>query len=77
MHHVNQIHTIHIVKTHRYDLRLGLLRVLREGRKNTPPPMQQQGMWPGCGQGASKWVGLTYNVNSLWFYFYLHVQQQP
>ena len=46
-------------KNHRYDLRLGLLRVLREARKNTPPPMQKQGVWPGRGQGASKWVGLT------------------
>ena len=77
MHHVNQIHTIHIVKKHHYDLRLGLLRVLREGRKNTPPPIQKQGVWPGCGEGASKSLGMTYNVNSLWFYFYFHVQQQP
>ena len=36
-----QIHTIQIVKNHRYDLRIGLLRVLREARKNTPPPRQK------------------------------------
>ena len=59
MHHVNQIHNIQIVKNNRYDLRLGLLRVLRE------VPTQKQGVWPGCDQGASKWVGLTYKVNSV------------
>ena len=69
MHHVNQIHTIQIVKKHHYELRLRLLRVLREARKNTPPPMQKQGMWPGCGQGVSKWLRMTYNVNLCGFIF--------
>ena len=31
------------------------------------PPVPEQGVWPGCGHGASRWVGLTYKVNSLWF----------
>ena len=30
-----------------------------------PPPMQEQGVWPGCGQGTSTWVGLAYEVNSV------------
>ena len=76
-HTPHKSHTIQIVKNHHYNLHLGLLRMLREARKNTPPPMQKQGVWPGCGQGASKWVGLTYKVNSVWFYLYLHLQQQP
>ena len=44
MHHVKQLHTIQIVKNHRYDLRLGLLRVLREARKNMPPPIEAGGV---------------------------------
>ena len=27
--------------------------------------------------GRGRWLGLTYKVNSLWLYLYLHVQQQP
>ena len=27
--------------------------------------MQEHGVWPGCGQGASTWVGLAYEVNSV------------
>ena len=42
-------------KKHRYDLRLRLLRVLREARKNMPLLCRSR----GCGQGTSKWVGLT------------------
>ena len=32
-------------------------------------------MWPKCGQGTSRWVGLTYKVNSVYIYLCLHVQQ--
>ena len=46
---------------------------LREAEKNTPLPTQEQGVWPGCGQGTSRWVGLTY---TLYFYPCLHVQQE-
>ena len=27
--------------------------------------MQEKGVWPGCGQGTSTWVGLAYEVNSV------------
>ena len=50
--------------------------MLREARKNMPLSVQEQGVWPRCGQGTSRWVGLTYKVNSSYFYLYLHVQQQ-
>ena len=38
--------------------------MLREARKNTPFSVQKQGVWPRCGQETSRWVGLTYKVNS-------------
>ena len=50
--------------------------MLREAGENTPLPIQEQGVWPRCGQGTSRWVRLTYKVNSLYFYLRLHVQQQ-
>ena len=50
--------------------------MLRETKKNMPLSVQEQGVWPGCDQGASRWVGLTYKVNSLYFHLCLHVQQQ-
>ena len=31
-------------KNHHYDLSLGVPRVLREARKNMPPPMQKPGV---------------------------------
>ena len=40
-----------------------------------PPPMLEQGVWSGHGQGRC--LGLTYKLKSLRLYLYLHVQQQP
>ena len=58
MHHVNQIHTTQIVKNHRYDLCLGLLRVIREARKNAPTPMQKQGHGLGVvKEKVNGWAG--------------------
>ena len=39
-----------------------------EARKNTPLSVQKQGVWPRCGQGTSRWVGLTYKVIFVYFY---------
>ena len=38
--------------------------MVKKAKVNTPPPMQEQGVWPGCGQGETRWVGLTFKVNS-------------
>ena len=68
-------------KTHTYcsdslrpSIHLEPQRVLRAAKKNMPLSVQEQGVWPRCGQGTSRWVGVTYKVNSLYFYLCLHVQ---
>ena len=65
IHHIHYIHPVQLTLDHCENLCLEVLRVLREAWENMRPPMQEQGVWPGCGQGTSTWVGLAYEVNSV------------